>query len=81
MNIELDQMTNAQTRLPANERVMNKTEDVAANIKQKQESEKDKLLQEALNDKQKLLQLLFKVKKTFDGFKKRHSMLAEKSDI
>ena len=65
VNIELDQV-NAQSRLPVNERIMNKTEDVIA-------TSKDKQLEEALSDKRKLLSLLTKVKATFEGFKKRHT--------
>lgn len=37
--------------------------------------EKDLLLQKALDDKQKLLNILSKVRKTFHGFKKRHTDL------
>mmetsp|Transcript_29483 Transcript_29483/g.39217 ORF Transcript_29483/g.39217 Transcript_29483/m.39217 type:complete len:125 (-) Transcript_29483:292-666(-) len=39
------------------------------------DEEKDLRLEEALADKQKLLGLLSRVKKTFDGFKRRHTDL------
>jgi len=41
--------------------------------------EKDQLLQKALDDKQKLINILSKVRKTFLGFKKRHTDLVNSS--
>ena len=59
---------------------MSKTEDIRETTKTMKThavsasaAEKDKLLEQALNDKRKLLQLLAKVKLSFDGFKRRHS--------
>jgi len=43
--------------------------------------EKDQLLQKALDDKQKLIGILSKVRKTFQGFKKRHADLISSNDF
>ena len=76
VNIELEQ----QSRLPANERAMNnKTEEVRGEAANNLASDKDKLLAQALEDKRKLLQLLSKVKQSFEGFKKRHADIS--SDV
>ena len=42
-----------------------------------EDSEKDKKLAEAIADKQNLISILTRVKRTFDGFKKRHQDLLE----
>ena len=54
----------------------NKTEEVRGDAANNLASDKDKLLMQALEDKRKLLQLLSKVKQSFEGFKKRHANMS-----
>ena len=54
----------------------NKTEEVRGDAANNLASDKDKLLMQALEDKRKLLQLLSKVKQSFEGFKKRHASMS-----
>ena len=73
VNIEFD-----QSRLPANERASNnKTEEVGKAVASSNlATDKDKQLEQALEDKRKLLDLLGKVKRSFEGFKQRHAALS-----
>ena len=76
VNVDLETMPQVPGVGAGNSRPHNTGTEVQQNQQlenqKKLTEEKDKQLQEALDDKKKLLGLLCKVKKTFDAFKDRH---------